>query len=130
MTTQTDSPVVEKDLVLVYVDGNPAFFARIEGFEADTKPKWWRVKLLVLQIPMNVVTWVLRHEQINGEEFTMGGTPIRLEKVKVPQESDLAPAQEEEPSAEEPEKEEAPAEEETKKSARILSLGSPPKDTE
>jgi hypothetical protein len=28
------------------------------------------------------VTWILREEYINGAPFTMGGTPMRLEKVK------------------------------------------------
>ena len=79
--------VRENDIVLVYVDEKPAFFARVEGFTADHKPKWWHVKLLMLTMPLRVVTWVLRLEQINGvEPFTMGGTPIRIEKVVAPPE--------------------------------------------
>ena len=61
------------DLVLVYMDGNPAFFARVEDITPDYKPQWYQVKLLVLQIPLMVITWILRRAYIDGDEFTMGG---------------------------------------------------------
>ncbi len=78
------------DLVLVYINKNPAFFARIEAIEPDVKPDWWQVKLLVLQLPLKTVVWILREAYINGGDFTMGGTPIRLERVESP-EADLEP---------------------------------------
>lgn len=74
----------EGDLVLVYIENQPAFFARIESIFADVKPQWFQVKMLVLQVPVAVVTWILREPYINGEEFTMGGRPIRVEKVIAP----------------------------------------------
>jgi hypothetical protein len=74
----------EGDLVLVYIENQPAFFARIESIFADVKPQWFQVKMLVLQVPVAVVTWILREPYINGEEFTMGGRPIRMEKVIAP----------------------------------------------
>jgi hypothetical protein len=77
----------EGDLVLVYADNQPAFFARIEMIDADVKPEWYQVKMLVLQIPVALVTWILREPYINGEEFTMGGRPIRMEVVVAPDES-------------------------------------------
>lgn len=77
------------DLVLVYMDGKPVFFARIEDITPDVKPQWFQVKLLVLQVPLMVITWILREPYINGEEFTMGGRPIRMEKVVAPKEEDL-----------------------------------------
>ncbi|MCB9501700.1 MAG: hypothetical protein H6696_07155 [Deferribacteres bacterium] len=119
-----ENPVVEKDIVQVFIEGNPAFFARVESFLPDSKPNWWHVKLLVLQVPLHVVTWILRHEQINGEEFTMGGIPIRIEKVITPSESDITPQLEkkkEKTAKDNSEPREAkPAQE---KQARILSLG-------
>lgn len=78
--------VIEQDLVLVYVEDKPAFFARVEGFTPDHKPNWWHVELLVLQIPVRLISWILRREQLNGEPFTMGGTPVRIEKVRPPRE--------------------------------------------
>jgi hypothetical protein len=74
----------EGDVVLIHMDGKPAFFARIEKISPDPKPDWWQVKMLVLQVPLMVVTWILREAYINGEEFTMGGHPIRLVKVEAP----------------------------------------------
>jgi hypothetical protein len=74
------------DVVLVYMDSNPAFFARVDEISADVKPGWFHVKLLVLQIPLLVVTWILREAYYNGQEFTMGGRPMRIEKVVAPAE--------------------------------------------
>lgn len=79
--------VKEKDVVLVYVENQPAFFARIESITPDVKPEWFQVKMLVLQIPMIVVTWILREAYINGVEFTMGGRPVKIVPVIAP--SDL-----------------------------------------
>jgi len=76
------------DLVLVYVNNSPAFFARIEGIEPDVKPEWWQVRLLILQTPLKTVSWIIREPYIQGEVFTMGGTPIRLEKVIAPVENE------------------------------------------
>lgn len=90
----------EGDLVLVHIEGKPAFFARIEKISPDPKPHWWQVKLLVLQVPLITVTWILREAYINGEEFTMGGHPMRLIKVEAPVEDVAAPGEEEEESGE------------------------------
>ena len=70
------------DVVLVNINSQPAFYARVETIEPDVKPEWWQVSLLVLQVPLKTVTWILRPGYIEGDEFTMGGTPIAIEKVK------------------------------------------------
>jgi hypothetical protein len=72
------------DLVLVHIDEKPAFYARIEDISPDVKAGWWKVTLLVLTVPVQVYTWILDESQINGASFTMGGTPIMLEKVISP----------------------------------------------
>ncbi|MCX7821864.1 MAG: hypothetical protein N2260_00275 [Syntrophobacterales bacterium] len=72
------------DVVLIYVENQPAFFARIESIKPDVKPEWFQVKMIVLQIPMMVVTWILREAYINGTEFTMGGRPMRITPVVAP----------------------------------------------
>jgi len=79
----------EGDLVLAYMDNQPAFFARIEAIEPDVKPEWFHVKMLVLQVPLVTITWILRSAYIDGTEFTMGGRPVRLEKVVAPEEEML-----------------------------------------
>ena len=81
------------DIVLVYYEDEPAFFARIEGIMPDHKPGWSHVKLLVLQIPIIEVVWILRAEYLKGAPFTMGGHTIRMELVTGPQASmrDTAP---------------------------------------
>ncbi len=72
------------DVVLVSMDGSPAFFARVESVTPDVKPGWFHLQLLVLQVPLLVITWILRRAYIDGEEFTMGGRPVRIEKVVAP----------------------------------------------
>lgn len=72
------------DLVLIHVDNKPGFYARVEEILPDVKPGWWQVKLLVLTFPMQVFTWILDDRQIEGADFTMGGTPLRLEDVISP----------------------------------------------
>lgn len=81
------------DLVLVHIDEKPGFYARIEDVSPDVKPGWWGVKLLVLTVPLEVYTWILEEAQINGAPFTMGGTPIRLEKVISPVSRDAESAE-------------------------------------
>jgi hypothetical protein len=85
---RTGSMTAEGDLVLVHMDNKPAFFARIELIEADVKPEWFQVKMLVLQLPLMVITWILRSVYIDGQEFTMGGRPVRLEKVVAPEDEE------------------------------------------
>ena len=72
------------DIVLIYLQDKPLSFARIEAIEPDYKRGWYHVKLLLLQIPLQVVTWILRDEYINGDTFTMDSNPMRLEKVVCP----------------------------------------------
>lgn len=75
---------VENDIVLIYLKKQPLAFARIEEILADHKPGWFHVKLLLLQLPLQVVTWILRDTYIDGAEFTMGGKEMRFEKVVSP----------------------------------------------
>jgi hypothetical protein len=73
------------DLVLVRIDNKPGFYARIEDITPDVKAGWWQVKLLVLTIPVQIYSWILEESQINGAPFTMGGTPVLMEKVVSPE---------------------------------------------
>jgi hypothetical protein len=73
-----------KDIVLIYLEEAPVSFARIEDIVPDHKKDWYQIKLLMLQIPLQVVTWILKAEYINGEVFSMNGKSMRLEKVEAP----------------------------------------------
>ena len=88
----------ENDLVLVYFEDQPLFYARIEDISPDVKKDWYHVKLLVLQVPLQVVTWILRDVYINGDEFTMNGKRMRLERVESPVEEEPIEASEKEES--------------------------------
>lgn len=74
------------DLILIYLENQPAFFARIEAISPDIKRGWVRMKFLILQIPVSVGEWILLPEYIQGEEFTMGGKPVRIVRVEAPAE--------------------------------------------
>lgn len=73
------------DIVLAHIDNKPAFYARIEEIAPDVKPGWWKVKLLVLTVPLQVYTWILDESQVNGAPFTMAETPMMLEKIVSPE---------------------------------------------
>ena len=75
----------ENDIVLIYYEENPLAFARIESILPDARPDWYHVKLLLLQVPPQVVTWILRDIYINGEPFTMDDKQMRLELVESPE---------------------------------------------
>lgn len=79
-------PVFEKDLVLIYFENEPSGFARVEEISPDIKKNWYHVRLLLLNLPLQTITWILRDVYIDGEEFTMGGHKMRLEKVEAPKE--------------------------------------------
>jgi len=76
----------ENDLVLIYFEDKPLTFARVESILPDSKKDWYHVKLLLLQVPLQVVTWILKDVYISGTEFTMNGKKMRLEKVESPAE--------------------------------------------
>ncbi len=84
MIKKNNESILENDVILIYIQDKPAFFARIENITTDIKKGWWRIRLLILQVPLMITTWILDDEQIRGAHFTMGGTPIRIEKVVAP----------------------------------------------
>jgi hypothetical protein len=75
----------ENDIVLIHFEDQPLSFARVEQIRPDNKPDWYHVKLLMLQVPLQVVTWILRDRYIMGDEFTMNGKRMRLERVVCPE---------------------------------------------
>ncbi len=76
------------DIILIYYENQPFSFARVEDIGPDVKKDWFHIKLLLLQVPLETVTWILKDTYINGDEFTMGGKQMRLEKVVVPEDDD------------------------------------------
>ena len=104
----------EKDLVLIYFEDKPLTFARIETILANSKPNWYHVQLLMLQIPLQLVTWILRDAYINGAEFTMNGKRMRIEKVIVPEDTQAQPQEEKLQATKKPPKDSG--------SAKVISL--------
>jgi hypothetical protein len=66
------------DLVVVHLDRQPAFYARINDITPDVKRGWHQVELLILTLPPQSVVWILDNHHLEGEEFTMGGRPVQL----------------------------------------------------
>jgi hypothetical protein len=109
---------VENDLVLIYFEEKPLAYARIESILPDSKKDWYHVKLLLLQIPLQVVTWILKDVYISGTEFTMNGKKMRLEKVESPVEPETSESQEDKEINEEIKEEVA----QNNKGAKVISL--------
>lgn len=80
------------DVVLIHLEDEPVSFARVEDINPDHKKDWYQIKLLMLQLPLQTVTWILKDDYINGGEFTMGGRKMRLEKVECPEEDPIMEA--------------------------------------
>lgn len=78
----------ENDIVLIHLEDEPMAFARVEHISPDAKKGWYQVKLLMLLVPLQVTTWILRDVYINGQEFTMGGKRVRMEPVVCPKDPD------------------------------------------
>lgn len=72
----------EGEVILICYRDQPTVYARIESIEFDIKKGWYQVTLLLLTVPAQTVTWILRESYIDGEPFTMGDIPVRLEAVK------------------------------------------------
>ena len=66
------------DLVLVHLDHQPAFYARINDINPDVKRGWFQVELLALTLPPQTLVWILEEAHLKGAEFTMGGRPVKL----------------------------------------------------
>lgn len=111
----------ENDLVLIYFEDKPLSFARIEKIEPDHKPDWYHVRLLLLQVPVQIVTWILRSAYIDGAEFTMNGKRMRLEKVEPPAAPTAREKEKREPLAPGKPKDQAPA-------AKVIPLSQLKKD--
>ena len=76
------------DIVLVYYEDMPFSYARVESILPAAKRDWYHIKLLLFQVPLETVTWILKDTYINGDEFTMGGKRMRLEKIVAPYEEE------------------------------------------
>ena len=72
------------DIVLIHLEDAPVSFARVESILPDAKKDWYHVKFLMLQIPLQVVTWILKDDYINGDDFHMNGKKMRITKVESP----------------------------------------------
>jgi len=79
-----ETRVQPRDVILVHVQDKPAFYARVEEVLPDVKKGWRQLRFQVLSVPLQELTWILEPAQIDGEPFTMGGTPIRIERLPDP----------------------------------------------
>ena len=109
------------DVILIYLEDAPISFARVESILPDPKKSWFQIKLLMLQIPLQTVTWILKDAYINGEEFQMNGKRMRLETVHAPND---VPVSDHEPDTDGPETAPSakPPSRSQKKTGNIISL--------
>jgi len=72
------------EVILIYIQEEPAFFARVEEVTADVKKGWWRMTFTILSIPLDTQSWLLDDDQMRGQAFTMNKVPVRIERVEKP----------------------------------------------
>lgn len=114
------------DIVLIYLEDTPVSFARIESILPDAKKDWYHIKLLMLNIPLQVVTWILKDDYLNGGQFNMNGKKMRMEKVECPVEDLPLPDSGNRPDK----KNKAKKNPDRKVSENIISFPGPKKDHE
>lgn len=85
--SENNKGVYEKDVVLIYMEEAPVGFAQVVSIRPDVKKDWFIIELILLQIPLQAVSWILKAEYINGAAFKMDGKSMRLEKVIHPESS-------------------------------------------
>lgn len=73
--------VVEGEVVLIHLNCSPAYFARVDRIEPDVKDGWWKLELLLLTLPVERLTWVIREEHMSGAQFMINEALIRIEQV-------------------------------------------------
>ena len=74
------------EVLLIHLNEQPAFFARVESIKPDRKKGWWQMTMLLLVLPMQKITWILDNDQLHGADFTMNKNPVRIERVEAPKE--------------------------------------------
>ncbi|MBN1541156.1 hypothetical protein JW992_03350 [candidate division KSB1 bacterium] len=84
--TENDRAFRPGEVLLAYFQHKPAFFLRVEQITPDRKKGWWQLEFIVLALPLQKAVWILDTDQLRGQEFTMQGHPIRLERVVAPAE--------------------------------------------
>ncbi len=72
------------EVILIYMHEKPVFFARIESVKPDVKKNWWKMTFTILTLPLQSMTWTLDNDQMRGSSYTMGGNPMRIERVDAP----------------------------------------------
>jgi len=71
-------------VILVYIEEEPGFFARVERVQQDQKKGWWQMTFLVLTVPLKTMSWILDDEQMRGQVFTMNGVAMQIKQVEAP----------------------------------------------
>lgn len=76
-----DTLVRPRDVIAVYFEDKLAFYARVEEILPDIKRGWRQLRFLALVAPPQETIWILEPVQIDGQEFTMGGKKVRIERI-------------------------------------------------
>jgi len=77
-------PIVANDVALLIVSGQSQCFARVEQIVEDTAPGWVNVTFTILVVPTKVLRFIVPESALIGGEFSVGGTPMRFEKLARP----------------------------------------------
>jgi hypothetical protein len=76
-----------RDVVLIAAeDPQMLAFAVVTDISRDLsrRDEWWHVKMQMLSVPLQAMTWTLRMEQMCGfETFTMGGKKRFMAPVRI-----------------------------------------------
>lgn len=73
--------IKENDVCILYVNGLPGNFVRIESIEPDVKPGWYEVNFIELTFPLQTIKWKIDEDHLKGGNINMKGTTFNLQLV-------------------------------------------------
>jgi len=73
------------DLILIYQEGQPLFYARVDDMIPDPRPGfkgWFTVEITCLTVPVAPMSIGLNYKQVyEAEPFTMAGKDMLIEYI-------------------------------------------------
>lgn len=74
--------IKENDICILYIDGFPSTYVRVEIIIPDSKPDWLEVGLVELTFPLTPIIWKLQEKHLEGDIIYMQGKELSLKPLE------------------------------------------------
>lgn len=79
-----DITIKEMDVCLLYIDGFPNSFVRINWIWETDRRGWWNVNSTKLGLPCDNLQWILDSSHLAGESWMMDGMEMHFQLLRRP----------------------------------------------